>query len=161
MFPQEAKDLYQSIHAPERLREKVMAQPAAPKAARRTWTYYVAAAACFALLCTAAIGLFPSPATVSGVDGEMIGSTPVCVSMPAAAARNDVLVASEARKELEFVLDNTEADVTVSLGDVQIEENGILRWSLPADTKDAVLTVNKTTYLLYCDDAGAWYMKKQ
>ncbi len=161
MFPQEAKELYRSIHAPESLRQKIDAHTASLKTTRRTWTYYAAAAACFVLLCTAAISLFPSPATLFGIDGEIIGSTPVCVSMPVRAARNDVMLISEVPKELEFTLDDADADVTVSLGDVQIEENGTIHWSLPADTENAVLTVNKTSYLLYCDDTGAWYMQKQ
>ena len=161
MFPQEAKEIYRSIHAPESLRQKINAQPAAPKAARHAWKYYVAAAACFILLSAASIPLFPPRVTLSGADGEIISSTPVCVSIPVIAARNDIMTVNEEPLILEFTLNNTNADVVVSLGDTQIEEGGILRWHLPADTEKAVLTINKTNYLLYCDDQGAWFMQKQ
>lgn len=171
MFPGDVNELYQSIRAPQSLRQKIE-----EKAAQRTQydrkqslTYILSTAACFAILAAAAIPFLRTPLPSLSVNGVPVSAEPVCVAMPFSAVRNQALVAAETTLVLELVLDRSEGwDIVVSHGSVEIKDGGLVLWTFPqcdelATPAQLDLRSHKkeASYLLFRDGDGAWYLEKQ
>ena len=176
MIPQEALQQYRSIRAPASLQETVMKKMTEPVATavpvKKTvtaWKPMLAAAACLAVIVTAALA--GTGGTRLTADGTSIGAAPVAVSQPAGVARAFALAAEEPLVlELSVNQEVRQNQTAVSHGEVILEDpvDGAtrLQWIItdPSVTKEATLTLNienrKTQYLLHADANGIWYMEK-
>lgn len=172
MFSKETITYYRSIHAPNSLKNKVLANAEVCKRRQKqNWKNYLAIAACLVLLCAASINFLYTPAAELTVNGTVVDTTPVVVSAPMPIiARTAPFPSDHSSLRINFQLSTkNQPDIRVSIGEIipDIENHTTFTWVIPnelSETENAVLSLRtarrETNYTLFPDETGTWFLKK-
>lgn len=166
MLPKETAELYMSIQAPDRLKDKILEKAAASQEKSRSPWKSVLTAACLMLVIASAAIFLQKPAADLLLYENAVGNSPVAVTAGNQMAR-------AISDSLEISLETREdAEVTVSRGEIKwTEDNGdafkSFIWLIPLNNRnkeEARLTVTinqkETIYSLFADNTGNWYLAK-
>ena len=167
MIPKEAKDLYYSISAPDSLKDTIADRlKSTTKQKKQPWKPVLTMAACLALVVITTLTALRSPTAALTVNGALIDTEPVTVTLSAPMTARAVPSAAKPMKIMLELETDKRASVHVTHGQITHNDQTLI-WSIPGGElpeETAVLTVTsnkkEVNYSLFCDDAGNWYLVK-